>query len=125
MKKLILTLIVAVLSLTAAQAQQKSNVETIDIQMPRFCCPSLTPIIEKCLAFERGVKEFSVNEEDKYVTVTFNTKKTNQEKIEKALAAIGVETPNCKANVKAVDKLPACCQAAAKGERDGCDHSKM
>ncbi|MDR0790414.1 MAG: hypothetical protein LBO06_06430 [Bacteroidales bacterium] len=125
MKKVILMLIAVLFSLTAAQAQEKSNVETVDIQLPRFCCSSLTPIIEKCLAFERGVKDFSVKEEDKYVRVTFNSKKTSQEKIEKALGAIGVETPNCKANARAIEKLPACCQSAAKGEREGCDHSKM
>ena len=123
MKKVILTFIVAAFSLTVAQAQQNSTVEVVDINMPRFCCSSLTPIIEKCLAFERGVKEFSVNEKEKYVTVSFNAKKTNQEKIEKALAAIGVETSNCQANTKAIEKLPTCCKATAKGESEGCGHS--
>ena len=122
MKKVILTFILASFSLIAAQAQKESTTEVVDINMPRFCCPSMTPIIEKCLAFERGVKEFSVNEKEKYVTVTFNAKRTSQEKIEKALAAIGVETSNCQANARAIEKLPACCKATAKGESEGCDH---
>ncbi|MDR1725008.1 MAG: hypothetical protein LBR28_01250 [Bacteroidales bacterium] len=125
MKQIGLVVILAVLSIVTANAQKVSTTDTVDIQMPRFCCESLTPIVEKCLVFERGVKSVTVNSEDKYVTIIFNHKKTNQEKLEKALADIGVETPNCKANVKAIEKLPACCRAAAKGERDGCDHSKM
>ncbi|MDR1846613.1 MAG: heavy-metal-associated domain-containing protein [Bacteroidales bacterium] len=125
MKRFFLTIILAALSVLSANAQKASTNDTVDIQLPRYCCASLNPTIERCLAYEKGVKDFIINGEDKYVTVVFNSVKTNPQKIEEALAKAGVETPNCRANIKAIAKLPACCQGAAKGEREGCDHSKM
>jgi copper chaperone CopZ len=120
MKKIFLTAIAVTLSFASAYSQKVSTNDTIDIQMPRYCCGSMNPTIEKCLVYEKGVKDFSINGEDRYVTIVFNSKKTNQQKLEEALAKVGVETPNCKANEKAIEKLPACCRSSARGESEGC-----
>ena len=38
------------------------------------------------------------------------------------LAKAGFETPNCKANERAVAKLPNCCKNTARGLESGCGH---
>ncbi|MDR1005969.1 MAG: hypothetical protein LBL74_03810 [Bacteroidales bacterium] len=121
MKKIFFTMVVAIFAMASANGQEKKNgLDTIDIQMPRFCCESMTPIIEHCLAYEKGVEAFDVEEEGKYVSVIFNPKKTDMKKIEMALSEVGVETPDFKANPKAIEKLPSCCRATAKGEKASC-----
>ncbi|MBP5516762.1 MAG: heavy-metal-associated domain-containing protein [Bacteroidales bacterium] len=120
MKKVTLFLI-AVFFLGTAFAQNKKNdTKTVEISIPGYCCNGLTPTIEKTLAYERGVVEWTTNLEKKSVTVVYREGKTNPAKIEKALAANGVRTANEKPNPRAIEKLPACCQPAAKGE-SGCD----
>jgi copper chaperone CopZ len=79
-------------------------------------------LIEKTLAYEKGVKSFQINPITKSVLVTFKTKKTNQEKIEKALAQAGFETTNFLPNERAVAKLPNCCKNTARGLESGCGH---
>ena len=75
------------------------------------------------LAYEKGVESFQINPVTKSVIVTFKEKKTSQEKIEKALAKSGFETPNFEANKRMIEKLPTCCKNTAKGLESNCSHS--
>lgn len=95
--------------------------ETAVIKLDKFCCESLVPVIEKTLAYEKGVKSFEVSVEDKNVTVVYKTKSTSVEKIAKALAKNGVEANGVEADKRAIEKLPSCCKNTAKGLSSGCD----
>ena len=112
MKKIIFTAILAFFAVAIANAQEQSVPEeqTVQISLPKYCCSESDALIEKTLAYEKGVESFQLNPITKSVLVTFKTKKTNQMKIEKALAKAGFETPNFKANERAVAKLPNCCK---------------
>ena len=115
MKKiLIVVLLVAISSVT--YAQNKKNTKTAEISIPGYCCKGLNATIEKTLAYERGVVEWTLHQDKKSVTVVYREGKTDPVKIEKALAANGVRTANEKTNLRAIEKLPACCQPAARGE---------
>ncbi|MBR3528851.1 MAG: cation transporter [Bacteroidales bacterium] len=117
MKKQVFILFLALGLCTVCFAQQKSKkTRTAEIAIPGYCCKGLNATIEKTLAYERGVVDWTLNLDKKSVTVVYREDKTNATKIEKALAANGVRTANEKPNPRAIEKLPACCQPAARGE---------
>jgi copper chaperone CopZ len=124
MKKFFLVAMMAIFAFATANAQEQTVAEeqTVQISLPKYCCSESDALIEKTLAYEKGVESFQLNPITKSVLVTFKTKKTNQLKIEKALAKAGFETPNCKANERAVAKLPNCCKNTARGLESGCGH---
>ena len=118
MKKVLMFCLFAFIGAIGVMAQER----TVQISLPKYCCGESDPIIEKTLAYEKGVESFQVNPITKSVLVTFKENKTTQEKIEKALAKAGFETPNFKANKRAIEKLPACCKNTAKGIEIGRAH---
>ncbi len=119
MKKALFVCLVALFGAMGAAAQEK----TVQISLPKYCCAESDPIIEKTLAYERGVESFQVNGITKSVLVTFKENKTSVEKIEKALAAAGFETEHFPAKKRAIEKLPTCCKNTAKGLESNCSHS--
>jgi len=73
-------------------------------------CDMCKERITKALSFEKGVKEIKVNLETKEVTVMYNPKKTSSEKIRLAISKAGYDADEVKADAKAYNKLPKCCQ---------------
>ena len=120
MKRIVLIALCLLTLQGAAFAQKKNNNKTVDISIPGYCCNGLNATIERTLAYERGVVEWTLKKDEKKVTVVYREGKTDPKKIEKALAANGVRTANEKPNPRAIEKLPACCQPAARGE-SSCD----
>ena len=111
-----LSLIICFSGVSFAQKKEAKNTKTVEISIPGYCCKGLNATIEKTLAYERGVVEWTLHQDKKSVTVVYREGKTDPVKIEKALAANGVRTANEKPNPRAIEKLPACCQPAARGE---------
>jgi len=68
----------------------------------------------------KGVKLCKWDDNTKIATVTYDSKKTDLETIEKAIAKAGYETKNQKADSKADSKLPTCC----KYNQGVCDDKK-
>lgn len=120
MKKICVIILFVIFCGTTMFAQNKKNTKTVEISIPGYCCKGLNATIEKTLAYERGVVEWTLHQENKSVTVVYRDSKTNPQKIEKALAENGVRTENFKPNPRAIEKLPKCCQPAARGEKS-CD----
>lgn len=128
MKKTVLIAFILVFGFTLSQAQTKDQTSmpkeaTTIIKLDKLCCNSSIPLIEKTLAYERGVKEFEVFLEDKTVKVLYITKRTNPDKIAKALANEGFEANGIEANAKAIMKLPDCCKNTALDLSSGCTHT--
>lgn len=117
MKRTFVIILFVVLCGTTMFAQSKKNTKTAEISIPGYCCNGLNATIEKTLAYERGVVEWTLHQDKKSVTVVYRDSKTNPQKIEKALAENGVRTVNFKPNPRAIEKLPKCCQPAARGEK--------
>jgi periplasmic mercuric ion binding protein len=74
--------------------------------------------IEKNLSFERGVKSVDLDLETKVLTLTYNEQRTDADKLRKAVTKIGYDADDQEAELKAYDKLPACCK---KGGHDHLD----
>lgn len=87
----------------------KNGTEVIKIKTSAVCgmCKDK---IESGLAFEKGVKDVSLDSETKIVSVTYKTAKTSPEKIRLAISKLGYDADEVPANVKAYEKLPSCCK---------------
>jgi len=93
--------------------EKKSSTEEVKIQTSAVCgmCKER---IEHDLAFEKGVKSVSLNDETKIVTVGYSPKKTNPDNIRQAISKIGYDADDVKADPVAYEKLPACCKKGNK-----------
>ena len=79
-------------------------------------CDECKERIERNLAFEKGVKEATLDLDTKVVTVKFNSKKTDVSKIKANIAKTGYDADEVPAVAQSYNKLPTCCQKG--GERE-------
>lgn len=103
--KNIIVIIIAFATMSSVNAQSK--IDTISFQVTGVCGMCKSRIEDAGLI--KGVKSIEWNKEKQEVTVVYNTKKTNQKTIEKAIASKGHDTENCTATDEDYQKLPGCC----------------
>jgi copper chaperone CopZ len=76
-------------------------------------CDMCKRTIERDLAFEKGIKKVTLDLDSNVVTVLFNPKKTDEQKIRTALTFIGYDADSVPADSVAYGKLPECCKKEA------------
>lgn len=95
MKKIVIITSAIIFSMTlrmfAQEAANDSKYDEVKIKAS-MTCNSCKESIEKNIAFEKGVKDLSVDLETKTVTIKYNTEKTNPEKLEAAIKKLNFET---------------------------------
>ena len=69
--------------------------------------------IEQGLAFEKGIKDVSLDVETKIATVKYNPSKISPDEIRKAISKLGYDADEVVADKTAYDKLPKCCKKDA------------
>ena len=106
MKKIIIILF-SVLTVNAWAQKETVNILTSASCFEGVCCKER---IEEEMQFTRGVTAVDFDIESQVLTVTFKTKKTDADKLRKAISLIGYNADDVKANKKAHDNLPSCCQ---------------
>lgn len=74
--------------------------------------------IERDLGVTKGIVNSNLDLNDKVVTITYNTKKTNPEKIKEVISKIGYDADEIIADQKSHDALPDCCQKTAVPHKD-------
>ena len=103
----ILVAITVLLSFTASNAQIKNaKIETVKVYGNCEMCKSK---IEKAGNLKR-VSNVTWDEKTKLATLTFNSKKTNQDEILKRIALVGYDSDKFLAPNATYLKLPGCCQ---------------
>lgn len=92
-----------------AAQQEDPKEKEIKIQTSAVCgmCEER---IEGNMAFEKGVKSVSLDDETKIVTITYKTAKTDPDKLRKAISKLGYDADDVEADAEAYAKLPACCK---------------
>ena len=73
-------------------------------------CEQCKERIENDLSFEKGIKSSYLDLKTKTVTVIYNSKKTDAQKIREAVTRIGYDADTLKADLKSYMKLPDCCK---------------
>lgn len=114
MKALQLTLLSLLAFVTVSFAQQKA-VQTVVIKTPTVVCDDCKARIERYLSREEGIQSVNVNVKKKTTTVTYLTDRTNVEDIKAAIADVGYDADDVKAEPDAYKKLPSCCKNPTAG----------
>jgi len=88
--------------------------ETVVIQTNAYSSKS-NDIFKESIPFVKGVKEFKFDEKTSQIAVAYDAKKTNPAAIRAAIAKLGFDADQVKANEQARAKLPAECKTMPKG----------
>ncbi|MCX6351612.1 MAG: heavy metal-associated domain-containing protein [Bacteroidetes bacterium] len=116
MKTLIITTLLILQTLLLSAQKNKAGMDSIKIKTTAIC-NDCKERIEGALSYEKGVKSTNLDMKTKVVTVYYKKDKTSPEKIKNAIAKVGYDADEVKANKKAYDKLPACCQRDGVNEK--------
>jgi mercuric ion binding protein len=112
--KLFITAVLAVVIglNTFAQTQNKvsSKTETIAVSGN---CNSCKARIEKAAKID-GVSKADWNKDTKVLTLVYDPSKVTSDEVQKKIAAVGHDTEKYKADDKAYNSLPGCCQYERK-----------
>lgn len=74
--------------------------------------------IERNLAFEKGVKEATLDVKSKIVTIKYNPNKTDVAKLKANVSKSGYDADEVLADDAGYAKLPACCKKDAPDHKD-------
>ncbi|HBH24974.1 MAG TPA: MerP protein [Cytophagales bacterium] len=110
MKKYVL--IIVLLALTFGT---KAQTKTVEIQTSAVCIMCKNTI-ERDMAYEKGVKSSDLDLDTKILTVEYNAKKTDPDKIRTRITQIGYHADDKKRDPEAYSKLPECCQDGGHAE---------
>jgi periplasmic mercuric ion binding protein len=106
-QKFLIIAFVLVTGMTACG--QKAKTEKVEIKTSAVCGMCKTTI-ETGLAFEKGIRDATLDVETKIVTVNYNPSKTNVDTIRKAISKLGYDADDVPADKAAYDKLSPCCK---------------
>lgn len=98
-----------------APAQVKKPIESVKISVPNAQCEECKTRIEEYMKREEGVAKIVVDYRRKIATVTYSTERTNVENIKTAIANIGYDADDVKADEEAYKRLPKQCKKTEDG----------
>jgi mercuric ion binding protein len=76
-------------------------------------CGMCKNTIEEAMNFERGIQFVELNLENMFLTVKYKTKIHTEESVKNLVSKLGYSAGEVKANEKAMNDLPKCCQPGA------------
>ena len=114
MKKTCILLFLAFGIGLTVSAQQKKPL-TVKIQTPGLQCDECKKRVEDYLKYEEGVTKVLAYPRSRYVSVTYFADRTNVENIKTAIANVGYDADDVKADEDAYKKLPKSCKRAEDG----------
>ena len=89
---------------------EKAVIQTSYICATCEMCGTCGPLFQKNLLKIKGFRMFEVDKEKNTIIVYYNGKKTNLELIKNAIANIGYDADEVKANPQAREELYDCCK---------------
>ena len=113
LKVLMLSMVLSLVSMATQAQTQNGNQQTIKIKTSAVCdmCKNN---LEKAMAYEKGVKSSSLDVDSKILTVVFDNRKTDADKLKKAVTETGYDADKLPAQERAYNKLDDCCKKDAK-----------
>ncbi len=110
MKNIIFILLVVVLPVSFAAAQNKAKAETVVIKIPTAKCETCEETITNALKKVEGVVDAKANADEKIATVQFTSSKTKLAVLEDTIVNAGYDANKKKRNDAAYKKLSKCCK---------------
>jgi copper chaperone CopZ len=111
-KMLLLSMLIALMSMSANAQTQGKNQETVQIKTSAVC-DMCKKTLEKAMAYEKGVKASTLDVDSKVLTVVFDSRKTNADNVRKAVTETGYDADNLPAQERAYNRLDDCCKKEA------------
>lgn len=96
-------------------AQEKKTIQTAVIKTAINCdhckaCETCGQLFNQKLIKEKGVQMVTLDEKAMTIKVTYNSKKTDLEKIKAAITKLGYDADDLKADKEAYASLDGCCK---------------
>lgn len=110
----IATLFLTFISVSAF-AQKKGNIKTALIKTTIYCdhckkCETCGDKFNKELYGENGIKRVDIDAKAMIITVVYDTKKTDLDKIKSFISKLGYDADDVKADPAGIAKLDGCCK---------------
>ena len=111
MRKTTISTLILVLIMCCSNAlySQVKKSDTVSVKTSAVC-DMCKERLETGLAFEKGVKDVTLDSKTKVLTVVYNPKSTSAGDIRKKVTKLGYDADDLPAEPAAYDKLPACCK---------------
>lgn len=116
MKKFILILLVSIVGISA-NAQEKKNKNVKHSVEVNGNCDQCKKRIEKAAYSVAGVKSAVWDVDSHQLSLILNEEKTSLAEVEKAVAKVGHDTENAKADNVDYDNLHGCCKYEREGQK--------
>jgi len=95
---------------SALQTKEVKQLANVSISFGvRGNCGMCKKTIEKAVNSLEGISKANWDVDKKKIEVTFNSKKTSEMEIQKAIASSGYDTEKINGDINAYNKLPSCC----------------
>ena len=114
MKNLIWILLAFLSSYASAQTNGKKTA-TVDIQTSAVCGMCEDLIVQKNLAFEKGVKYAEMDVKTGVLTVNYRKDKTSVAHLRSLISSLGYSADSVKADSLAYENLHFCCKKPCDG----------
>lgn len=111
--------ILAVVLSTSTMAQStKKKVETVEIQTSAVCDMCKELIVDKTLAFEKGLKFAEMDVETGVLTVRYRNDKTSLDHIRNVISKLGYAADSVRPEMDAYNNLHFCCKKPLEEEKE-------
>ncbi|MBQ7735408.1 MAG: cation transporter [Bacteroidales bacterium] len=118
MKKVLI--FVAIFAMTFTMfAQQQAKTQTVTIQTNGTCAQCKKIMMDNIPQWP-GVKECSYDMQTAKVTITYETRGTDVDKLREGIRLLGYDADHIKADPEARAKLPKCCTTPNNSAGNGC-----
>ncbi|GAA4428792.1 hypothetical protein GCM10023188_13420 [Pontibacter saemangeumensis] len=111
-KMLLVSMLVALVSMSASAQTQGKKQETVQFKTSAVC-DMCKKTLEKAMAYEKGVKSSSLDVDSKVLTVVFDSRKTSVDNVRKAVTETGYDADGKPADERAYNRLDDCCKKGA------------
>lgn len=112
---LILTMILSMFISLQVSAQKSQNIKTAVIKTTIYCdhckqCETCGDKFQKDLYNEAGIKRVDIDTKAMTITVVYDSRKIEIDKIKLFISKLGYDADDVKADPEGINKLDACCK---------------
>ena len=110
--KSVVTIVLMILFTMVSNELSAQKTKTIEFHTSAQC-GMCKDAIEGAMNFERGIQFVELNLDNMFLTVKYKTKIHTEKSVKNLVSELGSSAGEVKANEKAMNELPKCCQPGA------------
>ena len=110
--KSVVTIVLMILFTMLSNDLSAQKTKTIEFHTSAQC-GMCKDAIEGAMNFERGIQFVELNLDNMFLTVKYKTKIHTEKSVKNLVSELGYSAGEVKANEKAMNELPKCCQPGA------------